>query len=71
MKLIEIECDACENDLSTTGNSVDYRVVLKSESKPKDPECEFVTDMWITPDFKREHHFCNRVCLEQFLNIKK
>jgi len=63
--MTQILCDHCKRDLTTTGNSMDYRLLLKSEeiSAPSGP----VTDMWIEPAISRDHHFCNLKCLKEWV----
>ena len=62
MKTLEIKCDACEADLTSTGNSIDWRLTLTPEQKPS--RGGFVTDMMIYPAVEREHHFCGLPCLD-------
>src|SRR5574338_442812 len=66
MKTVEIKCDACGHDLTYTGNSVDYRLVLASEGKPIRPGIGVVTDMGIYPPVDRTHHFCRLDCLDKW-----
>lgn len=68
MRTTEIKCDNCEADVTYTGNSVDYRIVLGSESKSPWYEREgksggAVTDMMIYDPFPKTRHFCSTTCL--------
>jgi hypothetical protein len=65
MKKVEITCDGCGRDLTTTSNSVDYRLVLASESKPGYGS-GFYTDMMVYPPVDRAHHFCDLACLDHW-----
>ncbi len=61
MKNTSVTCDTCGADITSTGNSVDYRVVLDSERIPLiGYSC---TDMMIHPPVARAHHFCGLRCL--------
>lgn len=64
MKTVEIKCDACDADLTYTGNCVDYRLVLASENKPIFPGAGFVTSMGMYPAVDRTYHFCGLECLD-------
>jgi hypothetical protein len=59
-----ITCDGCGNDITTTGNSVDYRLSLRSEPKPSWGGA--VTDMMIYPSLKSNKHFCGLGCLDKW-----
>ena len=65
-KTVKIECDGCGHDLTYTGNSVDYRLVLANESKPTYPDINCVTDMMIYPSVERTMYFCRIVCLDKW-----
>ena len=67
----KINCDGCGSDLTYTGNSVDYRLVLDCESKTpwfvgEGLEFGTVTDMLIYPPVSRPHHFCRMECLDSW-----
>ena len=64
MQIIQVSCDGCARDLSSTGNCQDYRLVLKSESLPQ--RSSFVTLMAISPPIGRPHHFCSLRCLDRW-----
>ena len=61
----KITCDGCGSDLTTRSNSVDYRLVLGSESKPGYGAGVY-TDMMIYPPIDRTHHFCDLGCLDHW-----
>ena len=61
----KITCDGCGADLTTRSNSVDYRLVLGSESKPGYGAGVY-TDMMIYPPIDRTHHFCGIGCLDHW-----
>lgn len=65
-KTATITCDGCCRDLTYTGNSVDYRLVLGSEAKPIEPGPGAVTDMMIYPPIDRTHYFCGLHCLDKW-----
>ena len=62
MKNVEIKCDTCGHDLTSTGNSIDWRLALTAERKPS--RGGFVTDMMIYPAIKHDMHFCALPCLD-------
>lgn len=62
----EVTCDGCGADLTYTGNSVDYRLVLDAEPKPTAPDVNAVTDMLIPRPIARKHHFCALRCLDNW-----
>lgn len=65
MKLVTVTCDNCGNDLTISGNSVDWRIALINEPIPH--SAGVVTDMMIYPHMKADAFFCGRSCLKQFV----
>ena len=65
-KTVEITCDACANDLTTSSNMVDYRLALVNESVPSESGC--VTAMVVYPAINRNVHFCGVDCLRAWLD---
>jgi len=65
MRIIQINCDTCGRDLTLTGNSIDYRIVIHSERIPaaEGP----VTDMMIHPAVPQPLHFCHIPCLKKWI----
>lgn len=63
--MIVIRCDCCDNDLTTTGNAVGYRLALTPESMQV--AAGFVTMMHVEPPLDRECHFCGLPCLRKWL----
>ncbi len=59
---IKVTCDGCGEDLTRTGNSVDYRLVLKNEAIPS--VGGFVTSMPATPSLEGPAYFCDLACLD-------
>lgn len=59
----KVTCDSCGADLTVTGNSVDYRVLLRSEALPSWGGA--VTDMMIHPPIRQPMHFCGIACLKK------
>lgn len=66
MERIDITCDACGRDLTTSGNSINYRLALRSENIPSSGPV--VTDMMVYPAIERDAHFCRVECLREWLN---
>ncbi len=64
--LRQFKCDACGRDLTTTGNSIDYRLALKNEHVPS--VGGFVTDMMVYPAIEHDVHFCGLSCLRAWLD---
>lgn len=62
-----ITCDGCGIDLTYTGNSVDYRLRLTSETKGHPHDGGAVTDMMIYPAIERDQIFCDLRCLRRWV----
>jgi len=60
---ITITCDTCQQNLTSTGNCVDYRLVVQAENIPTRGGA--VTAMMIYPPVEREYIFCNLGCLRK------
>jgi hypothetical protein len=58
----ECTCDACGKDLTTTGNCVDYRLIVGSENIPT--VGGFVTAMGKYPPTDRTYYFCGLYCMD-------
>lgn len=72
----QVVCDACGNDLTYTGNSEDYYLVLSSASKlpwylREGERGGFVTDMAIAPPMAKTGHFCGHKCLEDWIERRR
>ena len=64
MKELKITCDQCGEDITTTGNCVDYRIVLANQSIPS--LGGVVTAMDILPHLKHDYYyFCSTDCLKE------
>jgi hypothetical protein len=64
-KITRVTCDGCGVDLTTRTNSVDYRLVLTSESKPGSGP-GFYTSVMIYPPVDRTYYFCDLGCLDHW-----
>ncbi len=63
-KDVKITCDECGRDITTTGNSIDYRLAIKSE---RIPSCGgAVTDMMICPPIDSDKYFCGWRCFQEW-----
>jgi hypothetical protein len=69
-KITKIICDNCEDDLTTTGNSIDYRLALICETKQGYGRGPY-TDLIIYPPIDRNYYFCDLACLDQWREKKK
>ena len=58
----KVTCDGCGDDITATGNSVDYRIILADERIPGWGGA--VTDMMIYPPLGKTMHFCGVGCLK-------
>jgi len=66
MKDVKVICDGCQRDLTTTGNSEAFRLVLATERIPS--RGGIVTDMVAFPTgISRSKHFCDMRCLVAWL----
>jgi len=64
----EIYCDGCGDNLSASGNSIDYRLSLIVERiAPHDGP---LTDVMRYPPIKKDCHFCDLRCLRNWLDSK-
>jgi hypothetical protein len=61
-KVTTVTCDACDADLSETGNCVDYRLALLNQNIPT--RGGFVTAMGKYPAIEHDCYFCNVGCLD-------
>ena len=69
MKIIQITCDTCHEDI-TYANGKAFRIVLESESMLSD-KCP-LTLFSVTPPIKHPVHFCSCKCLKTWVmkNVK-
>lgn len=66
-ELNKITCDACQVDLTTSTNSIDYRIVFGNQRIPS--KGGFVTDMMMHPHIEGgTKHFCNMKCFRTWLD---
>lgn len=68
----KVICDGCGRDITTTGNSLDYRLRLTSESKTpwfvaQGQTMGAVTDLMIYPAIQGDKHFCDLGCLGSWM----
>ena len=68
-KTVQIICDGCAHDITTTGNCEDYRLVLLAESKPGYGGGAY-TSMAISPPVDRAFYFCGLQCLDHWRGRK-
>ena len=68
-KDIRIICDKCGKDLTTTGNSIDYRLALINQSIPS--WGGIVTDMMVYPPIETDAYFCGFRCLQEWVMSKR
>jgi hypothetical protein len=67
----KITCDNCDQDLTYTGNSVDYRLKLMDEPMSIEPGISMVTDMMRYPSLKNgSRHFCGLGCLKKWVDVR-
>jgi hypothetical protein len=59
-----ITCDGCGADLTTSGNSIDFRLELKTARIPSGGGA--VTDMLVEPELTQDYHFCRLSCLDKW-----
>jgi hypothetical protein len=67
MRTTTLTCDGCQHDIQYKSNSVEYRLVLSSESKDMRPGMAAYTDMGISPSIDQDKHFCGLFCLGVWL----
>jgi hypothetical protein len=66
--MTQITCDGCGRDLTTTGNSFDYRLVLRNEVIPN--RDRIVADINIIAPLPKDVYFCNPDCLRRRLGVR-
>lgn len=62
-------CDGCEADLTFTGNCVDYRLLVTSESIPNPSGVALLVASY--PAIDRPHHFCGWACFDKWYEKRK
>lgn len=62
----KITCDACNKDLTYTGNCEDYRISVKNEHIPSRRDMAAVTLMAISPPLKGNMYFCGVSCIKKY-----
>ena len=71
-KNLEMICDGCGIDVTYTGNNyVGYRLALKVEARPRNPERRVFTMMGVVPPLERDHYFCNLGCLAHWTDRRR
>ena len=65
-KEVTISCDGCGDDLTSTGNEVDYRLALESQRLPI--HSNLVTQMGAYPAIKKNAYFCDLRCLRKWID---
>lgn len=67
-KTVEIKCDTCERDLTSTGNCEDYRIALLNQSISS--RGGLVTLMALWPALESDMYFCGEFCLLKWAQIR-
>lgn len=62
----KITCDCCQNDITTTGNCIGYRIALINQNRPSYSKSGVVTSAGAYPSLKQDYHFCNLPCLNKW-----
>ena len=65
MRTEKTVCDACDRDLTATGNCADWRLALVNQPIPS--LGGVVTDMMVYPAIERDRHFCGIRCLKTWM----
>lgn len=68
MRTETITCDACERDLTSTGNGIDWRLALLNQAIPSRPGP--VTDLAIRRRIPRDAYFCGIACLKKWIGAQ-
>jgi tRNA(Ile2) C34 agmatinyltransferase TiaS len=66
MKTETVVCDACGQDLSSTGRSDHYRFVLDVEKIPRTYWLNGDVHEAVERPLKHTHHFCDGYCLRDW-----
>jgi len=69
-KTEKVICDQCEKDISYRDNTMEYRILLKSEEMPLYATVEAFNMVYIKPAISETMHFCSITCLNKLLNEK-
>ncbi len=67
MKTVEIKCDSCGKDLTTTSNCDDFRLCVSSERIYS--RGDILTAMEFTRPLDASLHFCGWPCFNKFFDI--
>lgn len=65
-KSVSVICDHCGRDLTTTGNSIDYRIAVLNQPIPVRGG-GVVTNMMIYPKLEADAYFCGCECLKRWV----
>jgi hypothetical protein len=69
MKTVEILCDNCGANITTTGKMPRFRLVLSCEQIPHDADTIYLVR--VTPPIAQDKHFCCIACLEGWVTSTK
>lgn len=63
-KEVKVTCDECGSDLTSTGNCMDYRLVVQSERIGS--RVGVVTAMYLGPQLDEPKYFCGWRCFNEY-----
>lgn len=63
---VQVMCDNCGRDVTSTGNSNGYRLALRVETVPTRPGP--VTDMDMIRPLDADYQFCGAQCFKEWLH---
>lgn len=69
MKTEKVQCDGCGKDLSGSGPSPEYMIVMRSVSIPTTSSYRHA--ILVYPQLKEDHHFCSIKCVHDWAEGKK
>ena len=61
-----ITCDDCSLDLTSTGNTSGWRLVIRCEELPRHKGAP-LTDIWIESPISEPLYFCGWRCLKAYM----
>jgi len=68
MEKVEVTCDHCGADITTTGKTPAFRLHLSAERLPHTSGAVYA--VLVHPPLDADCHFCNLACLKDWLGDK-
>lgn len=63
-EITKITCDCCDKDITETGRTPAFRIVVSCESLPHNTDTIYA--VIVNPPLDKRYHFCNLICMRKF-----